>query len=296
MDERNRDRGRQPFRMHCAPCLNGYSLARPPFMYDNLCKFLIEEFTADFATWLLGEPIHLTELSPSELSLEPIRADSLILRESENLVLHVEFQTAPDPNMPFRMADYYLRVYRRFPQKEMRQIVVYLRETASEWVYQNTLELSQLRHRYEVIRLWEQPAEQFLEAPGLFPLASLSRTNNPLTTLGTVSEKIAEIANRRMKANIAASTALLAGLRLNKEEIQRLLRSEMIQESVIYQEIWETALDRGLQEGRQRGLQEGRQEAMREIAVQLLASGMAVVQVASITGLSVEQIEEVSDR
>ena len=47
-------------------------------MFDTICKFLIETFSTDFASWLLGEPIALTELSPSELSLEPIRADVLI--------------------------------------------------------------------------------------------------------------------------------------------------------------------------------------------------------------------------
>lgn len=66
-------------------------------MYDNVCKFLAETFATDLATWLLGEPILLTQLSPSELSLEPIRADTLILLESEQMVLHVEFQTEPDP-------------------------------------------------------------------------------------------------------------------------------------------------------------------------------------------------------
>ena len=70
----------------------------------------------------MGEPISLTELSPSELSLEPIRADALILLESTELVLHLEFQTQPDANIPFCMIDYRLRVYRRFPQKQMRQI------------------------------------------------------------------------------------------------------------------------------------------------------------------------------
>lgn len=30
----------------------------------------------------------LTELSPKELSLEPIRADALILRQSDEIVLH----------------------------------------------------------------------------------------------------------------------------------------------------------------------------------------------------------------
>ena len=85
-------------------------------MYDNICKFLAENFPTDLATWLLGEPIHLTELSAKELSLEPIRADALILQQSEELVLHAEFQTAPDAEIPFRMADYRLRVYRRFPR------------------------------------------------------------------------------------------------------------------------------------------------------------------------------------
>jgi len=37
-------------------------------MFDNVCKFLAENFSEDFATWLLGEPIKLTKLSPTELS------------------------------------------------------------------------------------------------------------------------------------------------------------------------------------------------------------------------------------
>jgi len=74
-------------------------------MFDNICKFLAENFSTDFATWLLGEPITLTELSPSELSLEPIRADALILLQSAQNVLHLEFQTQTDPEIPFRMLD-----------------------------------------------------------------------------------------------------------------------------------------------------------------------------------------------
>ena len=68
-------------------------------MFDTLCKFLAESFSEDYATWLLGRPVTLTKLSPTELSLEPIRADSLILEQSEDLVLHLEFQTEPDEKM-----------------------------------------------------------------------------------------------------------------------------------------------------------------------------------------------------
>lgn len=103
-------------------------------MFDNVCKFLAETFSSDFATWLLGESITLTELSPSELSLEPIRADALILLQSDEVVLHLEFQTQPKADIPFRMIDYRLRVYRRFKNKRMRQVVIYLQQTNSELV------------------------------------------------------------------------------------------------------------------------------------------------------------------
>ena len=73
-------------------------------MFDSTCKFLAESFSSDFATWLLGEAMPLTQLSPSELSLEPVRADALILLESDASILHLEFQTEPVARMPYRMA------------------------------------------------------------------------------------------------------------------------------------------------------------------------------------------------
>ncbi len=87
--------------------------------FDNTCKFLAKTYPTNIATWLLGSPIPLTKLDPRELSLEPIRADSLILMESDTQVLHAEFQTDPDPEIPFRATDYRLRIYRRHPNKSV---------------------------------------------------------------------------------------------------------------------------------------------------------------------------------
>jgi predicted transposase/invertase (TIGR01784 family) len=152
-------------------------------MFDTTCKFLAESFPEDFASWLLGEPIALTQLSPSELSLEPIRADALILLSSDDLILHIEFQTEPDPMMPFSLADYRLRVFRRFPNKRMYQVVIYLTRSNSELVYQNAFEIPGTRHEFEVIRLWEQPTQTFLESTGLLPLAVLTQTADASQTL-----------------------------------------------------------------------------------------------------------------
>jgi predicted transposase YdaD len=48
-------------------------------MYDNTCKYLAENFPEDLSRWLLGVPISLVQMQPTELSVEPIRADSMIL-------------------------------------------------------------------------------------------------------------------------------------------------------------------------------------------------------------------------
>jgi predicted transposase/invertase (TIGR01784 family) len=168
--------------------------------FDNTCKFIAENFSIDIATWLLGTPVALTKLEPSELFADPIRADAVIFLESEDLLLHIEFQTDPDPEMGFRMADYRLRGFRRYPTKQMRQIVVYLRPTKSERVYQTQFELPGLRHEFEVVRLWEQPTEAFLELPGLLPFAVLSQTAKREEVLREVALRVGKCLSARFRA------------------------------------------------------------------------------------------------
>jgi predicted transposase YdaD len=101
--------------------------------------------------------------------------------------------------------------------------------------------LESTRHEFRVIRLWEQPSDVFFSTPGLLPFATLSQTDDKARTLQRVADAIEKINDTRLQSNIAASTAVLAGLVLNKELIKRLLRSDAMRESVIYQDIQEEA-------------------------------------------------------
>ena len=53
-------------------------------MYDNTCKYLAERFPEDLASWLIGERITLTQMNPTELNVEPIRAEIMILLRNKN--------------------------------------------------------------------------------------------------------------------------------------------------------------------------------------------------------------------
>ena len=113
-------------------------------------------------------------------------------------------------------------------------MVVYLRKTGSQLVRQTVFEISGLRHSFEVIRLWEQPTSAFLGSPGLLPFAVLSQTEERTEVLQEVGRRIGALANRREQSNVMASAALLAGLVLEKELIYRVLRRDIMRESVIY--------------------------------------------------------------
>ncbi|PZD70646.1 hypothetical protein C1752_10367 [Acaryochloris thomasi RCC1774] len=255
-------------------------------MYDNTCKFLAETFSSDFASWLLGQPVVLTQLSPSELAVEPIRADALILLESEGIILHLEFQTEADPTMAFRMLDYRTRAFRRFPNKQMKQVVIYLSPTTSELVYQTAFEILGTRHEFEVVRLWEQPTQSFLNSPGLLPLAVLTQTQDKAQTLRQVAAKAEAIEDERVQSNVTASAAILAGLSLDRDFIYRVLRQDVMQQSVIYQDI------------KGEGREEGRTAGERSLVLRLLNRRIGEVSPelrSQIEGLDLEQTEELGE-
>ncbi len=237
-------------------------------MYDDTCRFLAEHFSADFASWLLGESITLTEIQPSELSLDPIRADALILLESDASVLHIEFQTLPKNNIPFRVLDYRVRMYRKDPTKPMRQVVIYLKQPASELAYQTSFMMERTRHEFDAIRLWEQPASLFLQYPGLIPFAVLSQSADAEETLRQAAQRIDQIADPTMQANLMAASAILAGLKLAEEVVYRILRRDIMQESTVYRSI----------------LAAGEVKKQREIAINLLHRGVASDIIAPATG------------
>jgi predicted transposase/invertase (TIGR01784 family) len=263
-------------------------------MYDNTCKYLAENFPEDIASWLLGVRVSLTQMQPTELSVEPIRADSMILLTNHNLILHIEFQTVPDREMGFRMLDYRVRAHRKFPNKQMRQVVIYLTPTNSDLVTLTTFELESTRHEFEVIRLWEQPASIFLESVGLYPFATLAQTDDPELVLRGVAARIEELPERKLQADISAMSYILAGLVLDRDRVGRIIRRDIMRESVTYQEI----LAEGEVKGKTQGLAEGRVGEARILIIRLLTRKLGNISpklLAKIEALPLERVESLGE-
>ena len=118
------------------------------------------------------------------------------------------------------MTDYRLRLYRKFPERKVHQVVIYLSHSRSHLVHENTFNLGELIHNFNVIRLWEQPTAIFQQYQGLLPFATLSQTSAPEETLRQVARQIENIADKQLQSNVAASTAIISGVALSKEIIR----------------------------------------------------------------------------
>ncbi|MDK2412833.1 Rpn family recombination-promoting nuclease/putative transposase [Aphanizomenon sp. 202] len=217
--------------------------------FDNVCKILAEKYPLDFANWLLPETVEKIKVLKTELSIEPIRADSVILLQTNNRILHLEFQTRTksETPIPLRMLDYFVRLVRQY-NLPVTQVVIFLQETTNEIAFTEAYIDEMTNHRYRVIRMWEQDSALFLNNPALLPLAPLTKTNSAPELLSQVATEIAKITDVPARQNTAAYTEILAGLRFEKNLIRQLLSEDIMQESVIYQDI----LQKGEQKGEQK--------------------------------------------
>jgi len=221
--------------------------------YDSILKFIIDEYTKPILNWIYQTSIEedITILK-TELNVEPIRADGVFFLEMGQKIIHLEFQTNPqsDPPIPLRMLDYWVRLYRLYDQqKEIEQIVIFLKKSNSEIVFQDTFQTKTTSHRYRVIRIWEWDPQPLLEIPELLPLAVLAKSENPETLLATVAQKLDTIEDKHKRSNIAACVELLAGINFSEDLIAMYLQEDILKDSVVYQKLMNKGIEKGLQQG-----------------------------------------------
>jgi len=247
---------------------------RPAYASDNLCKRLAEEYPDSFARWLFGARGQV-KVEKTEISREPIRADSVIFSHDGQETLHTEFQTTSksDLPLPLRLLDYYVGLKRLNPDQRVRQVVVVLKETGER--VPDRYEDERTLHTYDVVKLWEVDARELLKDEGLLPLATLCRAESGAKLLSEVAAGVGRIKSPEQRRDTLNSSRMLAGLRYDKDLIIKILKgSDMLEESVIYQDIFQKGQRQGEKVGEKRGEKRGEtrglQKESRKVALRQL--------------------------
>jgi predicted transposase YdaD len=101
----------------------------------------------------------------------------------------------------------------------------------------------------------------FLTDSALLPFATL--TAQPTEELlMQVAREVGKMEPAAQRQEMASYVQVMAGLRFNKTLVKRLFREDIMKESVIYQEIFET----GEQQGEQRALQREKALILRQVS------------------------------
>jgi predicted transposase/invertase (TIGR01784 family) len=254
--------------------------------FDNTCKYLSETYPDSFVNWLFGSTQSI-EVLKTELSIEPIRADFVAHLPGQERLLQIEFQVKgeTDPPLPLRMLDYWVRLHRSY-RLPVTQFLVMLKYSSAAAEVESEFQLEGTRHRYSVVRMWEQDPELLLQDTALLPLAVLCAAEDTTQLLGRVAEEVGKIEEPEQQQVISNCTQLLAGLRFSKDLIRQLFSGGIMRESVIYQEI--------LEEGRE----EGKREEALAFTMRLLTCKLGTLEPeleAQIRELTTQDLEELGE-
>ncbi len=84
--------------------------------FNNVCKLLAEKYPAELVRWLTASESANVKVLKTELSIEPIRADSVTFIQTNNQILHIEFQTLTQSKQLIPHKHY----YRKLPKKSLK--------------------------------------------------------------------------------------------------------------------------------------------------------------------------------
>ena len=201
-----------------------------PKPFDAALKDLIEAFPAD---WLAAVGVPATgpiEVLSPDLSTVTAAAD--ILLKAGDVVVHIDAQSGPDPDLARRLLLYNVLAHRQ-TGLPVHTVAVLLRPAANMAASANAIRYSVhpmggLLFRFEVLRVWETPAEELLRAgPGLLPLAVLGRMPAGRTRAQGIPEVIERVADEAFRslpadraARVLASAVILAGMHVTRDQIR----------------------------------------------------------------------------
>jgi predicted transposase YdaD len=216
----------------------------------------------------------------------------------EKQILHLEFQTEAKsrPPLPLRLLDYYVRLKRKY-NCSIRQVIIFLQQSNSPIVFQDQYQDENTIHKYQVIRLWEENPEEFLSQPILYPFAVLANTDQPEKLLGEVAQKINQLDDKDLLPELTTCTHILAGLKLDKDLIKSLLKEEIMQSSVTYQDIKLQGKIEGKREGKIEGKIEGKREEALNLSLKIINQYLGEIDedlLSQIEKLPLEKLEELA--
>ncbi len=206
-----------------------------PLEFDATLKGLARAHPLDLLALLDPPPIGPVEVLSPDLSTVSAFPD-LVFRSGET-ILHIDLQSGPDPTQDRRTLRYNVLLHELYGLP-VHSAVILLRRRAERGDLTGQVEYAarpghgRLLFQYEVVRLWELPADRLLAGGvGLLPLATLGQLNQTIPIEEALSGVVRQVVERIRDETAAPQTRdlltaayILTGLRVSPDEARHLFR------------------------------------------------------------------------
>ena len=234
-------------------------------VYDNVLRRLAADDLATLLRWL-GQEVHRPVERLSESLPASGRFVDLLARTAPGRLVHVEFVTAVEPDLPYRMLEYRARIMRLHLGEVITQVVLVIGTGTMPEVLTNGDDLTARCHPVHVRDV--DPAE-LLATPALAPLAPLARATDRGHRERLLREALRVIRERTppdRATELADAATTLAAIHLDAPTIDA-VGKEVAMPFILEETIGGRSLAERV---RREALAEGRQEGGAEVLTRLL--------------------------
>jgi hypothetical protein len=263
--------------------------------YDKIFKENMEAAWPGIMKHLLRiDAVHTEELPDSiqhTKEREPDVLKKITDRKGDSFVLQVEFQLTNEPEMVYRMAEYYIMLYRKY-KLPIRQHVAYVGDRSLSMPDQ--LKLEHLQFRYSLLSLSSVDYHLFLqsERPEEKILALLGDFGgeDPRYVIENIAEQIKETSSGELEEKkYMKQMRILSQLRNLESENFAVMESI----TTFFKEENDFLYRRGMAKGEARGAEKNRREVVKTLLTQ---TDFTVARIAALVNVTEEFVERIAKR
>jgi predicted transposase YdaD len=257
--------------------------------YDIAFKTLLECAKEDFFLKVLNEKVQkiigLRELPKETVSVRSSDFPVHVIDFAGKELIHlIEFQSQWKVSKIWSMLQYKARFTEKY-RLPVKSTMVLLKENKNAVDF---LKDAEIEFKFNLIKLWELPAEDFLINQCLLPMIPLMRGGQELTI---EAERLIYESEDEHRADHLTILSIFAGMKnksLSMELIKR--RRDIMIESPVYDLI----IQEGIEKGIEQGIEKGAYQKACQTAKAMLKKGMDQHVIAEVTDLSFEDIERLA--
>ncbi len=231
---------------------------------DILLRELFQQASLKLTQFLTGKK-GIKLLDNTFPSVKERQADVVIELE-DGSIFHIEIQSYPDKKMPFRMLEYYSLLKSRHPDREIRQMVLYVGEKSPRM--ENTIKTDRISFEYDVVDIKEIKCKELMESPKIEDkiFAALCNVEDPENYFNELIDELLKLPKKEREDYF--KKLLVA---LNYRPDLNIVLKNVLEERRMPLTITKEMLEKNpfFQEGVQKGMKEGELKAKREDVINL---------------------------